>query len=88
MMGFVGLSLAALSSTLTLGFRPFMEPIPLDKYWMLLLIPLVVGISVVYKTIKMSNLKRLPYEATVMALQIIAFMIMAAFALWMITELV
>jgi len=72
---------------LTLGFRPFFEPLPMDRYWMLLLIPLVVGISVVYKTVKVDRLDKLPREATALALQIVAFMAMAAAALWMITEI-
>lgn len=73
---------------LTLGFRPFLDPLPIDRYWMLLLLPLVVGISVVYKTIKVDRLEKLPREAAVLAAQIVAFMIMAAVALWLLTELV
>lgn len=80
--------LLAVSGPLTLGFRPFLDPLPIDRYWMLLLLPLVIGISVVYKTIKVDNLERLPREAAVLAAQIVAFMIMAAAALWMLTELV
>lgn len=73
---------------LTLGFRPFLDPLPVDRYWMWLLVPLVVGISVVYKTIKTDRLNKIPREAAVLVAQIIAFMAMAAAALWLLTELV
>lgn len=73
---------------MTLGFRPFLEPLPIDQYWMLLLIPLAAGISVVYKTIKTDRLEKIPRESTVLTAQIIAFMALAALALWLITELV
>ncbi len=81
-------SLTGLPTSLTLAFRPFLEPLPIDRYWMLLLIPLVAGISVTYKAVKVDKLSKLPRESTVLALQIIAFMIMAAAGLWLITELV
>jgi hypothetical protein len=79
--------LIGVSSPLTLAFRPFLEPLPIDRYWMLLLLPLVMGIAVVYKTIKTDRLEKIPREATVLAAQIVAFMVMAAGALWLLTEL-
>ena len=71
-----------------LAYRPFLEPLPLDTYWLLLLPPLVLAVSVVYKTIKLEDLAQLPGQALFLSGQIIAFMILAAAALWMITELV
>lgn len=86
--------LSPLASLLTgagpavLAFRPFLDPVPVDQYWMLLLLPMVIAIAVVYKTIKTDRLEKIPREATVLAAQIVAFMVMAAAALWMLTELV
>lgn len=71
-----------------LGFRPFLDPVPIDGYWMLMLLPMVAAIAVVYKTIKTDRLEKIPREASVLAAQIVAFMVMAAAALWMLTELV
>ncbi|MEZ6192679.1 MAG: hypothetical protein R3C45_15500 [Phycisphaerales bacterium] len=71
-----------------LAFRPFLDPVPVDRYWMLMLLPMVVAIAVVYKTIKTDRLEKIPRETTVLAAQIVAFMVMAAAALWMLTELV
>lgn len=75
-------------SLLTLAFRPFLDPLPIDGYWMALLIPMVICIAVVYKTIKTDRLHKIPREASILAAQIVAFMILAALALWMLTELV
>ncbi len=72
----------------TLAFRPFLDPLPIDGYWMLLLIPMVIAISVVYKTIKTDRLHKIPREASILAAQIVAFMALAAAALWILTELV
>jgi hypothetical protein len=69
------------------AYRPLLEPIMIDRYWLVLLLPLVVAIAVVYKTIKIDNLKQLPRQAALLAAQIIVFMILAAIALWLITEL-
>lgn len=72
----------------SLAYRPFLDPLPLDRWWLLLLPPLALGIAVVYKTIKLPNLSNLPQQAAMLAAQIVAFMILAAAALWLITQVV
>jgi hypothetical protein len=74
-------------SFLTLGYRPFLDPLPLDTYWLMLLPPLVLAIAVVIKTIRLQDLSQLPRQATMLALQIIIFMGLAAAGLWLLTEL-
>ena len=80
--------LDSLSLLSTLAYRPFLDPIGGDRYWMLMLIPMVIAIAVVYKTIKTDRLEKIPRESAVLAAQIVAFMAMAAAALWLLTELV
>lgn len=75
------------ASTLTLAYVVFRDPLPLDTYWLLLLPPLVLAISLVYKTIKLDDLSLLPRQAVFLTGQILAFMGMAAAALWLITEI-
>jgi hypothetical protein len=70
------------------AYRPFLEPLRLDSYWLLLMLPLVIAISMAYKAIKLDNLAYLPREAAFLAVQIMAFMAMAAASLWLLTELV
>lgn len=72
----------------TLALKLFIEPMPLDDYWLLLLAPLAIAVAVVYKTIKLDDLAKLPRQAAYLAAQILAFMMLAATALWLATELV
>ena len=73
---------------LLLGWRPFIDPIHLEAYWMVLMVPLVVVIAVVYKTIKLQDLSQLPRQSVRLSVQIIVFFVLAAAALWLLTELV
>ncbi len=73
---------------LLLAYRPFLDPLPLDAYWFGLLPPMAVAVAVVYKTIKVDDLRQLPRAALVLSVQIVAFMILCAAALWLLTEVV
>jgi hypothetical protein len=66
----------------------FSSPVALDAGWLVLLLPLSVAVAVVYKTIKTDDLGKLPREATYLAVQILAFMLLAGAALYLITEVV
>ena len=68
------------------SFRPFMTPLRLEAQWLLLLLPMVVAISIVYKTIKLRDLRRVPQEAAMLAAQITLFMVLTASVLWLLTE--
>ena len=68
-------------------YRPFLVPLHLGSYWLVLLLPLVVAIAITYKCIKLDELSKLPREAIYMAAQIIGFMIVAALALWLSPQL-
>ncbi|MAE67554.1 MAG: hypothetical protein CMJ18_25130 [Phycisphaeraceae bacterium] len=70
-----------------IGYIPILHPLPVDDIWLALLLPLVVVISVVYKTIKLEDLSRLPKQASMLSIQIIGFMILAALVLWVFSEL-
>lgn len=74
--------------TAILGYVPFLDPLPIDPYWLVLMIPLVVIVSVVYKTLRLEDLSKLPKAAGMMSLQIVAFMIVAAAAVWLLVEYV
>jgi hypothetical protein len=73
---------------LTLAYRPFLDPLPLDRYWLWLLPPLAIVVAIVYKAIKLPDLSNLPRQASVLAAQIVAFMILAAIALWLLNLVV
>lgn len=69
------------------GIRWYLEPLPLDAYWILLLVPLVAVVSIVYKTLKVSSLDKLPVQASLLAAQILGFMVLAAAVLWLVSEI-
>ena len=69
----------------TLAWRPFLEPLPIDAAWLWLCVPLVLGVAVVYKTIKLPDLRDLPRESLKLAGQVLLFMTLAAGALTLLT---
>jgi len=66
----------------TSSFQLFRQPLPIWDYWYLLLIPLCVGISIVYKAIKCREVKQVPKEASVICIVILLGMTLAAVALY------
>ena len=68
-------------------WRPMLDPVPVDTVWPLLLLPLAVAIAVVYKAIKLDDLRKLPRQATVLSAQIVLFMIAAAGIIWAMVDL-
>ena len=72
----------------TLAYRPFLDPIPLDGYWMLMLLPIALAISIIYKCTKLKDLSQLPRQAATMTVQIVVFMAAAAAVIWTITEVI
>lgn len=72
----------------SLPYRPFIDPIPVGEYWLALLVPLVIVVAVVYKTIKTPELARVPGEAARLSATILVFMVLAASGLWLLTEVV
>lgn len=53
----------------------------MDDYWLWLVVPLVLAISVVYKGTRVDRLNKLPREAAVMSAQILLLMIVGAVVL-------
>lgn len=76
------------TSSILLAYRPFLDPAPIDRYWLWLLPPLILVIALVYRTIKSESLVGLPRSAGYLAFQISVFMVLAAAALWLLLLLV
>ncbi|RMH26163.1 MAG: hypothetical protein D6693_07585 [Planctomycetota bacterium] len=61
------------------GWRPFLDPVTLPGgSWWLTLIPLALLISVVYKAVRVPNVRRLPAHVLVMTAQIVVAMVVLA----------
>lgn len=76
------MTLSLLAEATSAGFQLFRQPLPIWDYWYLLLIPLCVGISIVYKAIKCREVKQVPKEASVICIVILLGMTLAAVALY------
>ena len=73
---------------MTLAYQMFLDPLPIWDYWPWLLIPLALGISIVYKSIKCKSMTTVPREASAIAVWIVGGMVFAAAILWGVVEVV
>jgi len=73
--GGAGRAIPGVSST-PLPWRPFIDPIDIHSHWYWLLIPMALGISVVYKAIRLQTLDRYWFQVLNMTVQIVVAMIM------------
>ncbi len=66
----------------TVAYIPFLDPVhALLDWWYLLLVPLALGISMIYRAIRMNNLDRFWRSAGIMTTQIVLAMAALAIAL-------
>lgn len=56
----------------------FVQPLPVWDYWPWLLVPLCIGVAIVYKSIKCRSMNQVPREAAVIGLWILIGMAIAA----------
>jgi hypothetical protein len=66
------------------GYIPFIYPLPIwtiPWIWPLLLLPLCLAVSVVYKGVRCRSMSRVPREATELFITIVLGMIVTAAAL-------
>lgn len=68
----------------TLAWRPFLDPLPIEDGWFLLLIPLALLVSMGYKAVRVGDMSRYWREVAVMTVQVILAMIL----LWIAAYLV
>ena len=68
--------------------KPFLQPLPVwdDGQWPWLLVPLCVGVAVVYKSIKCRYVRQIPREAGVLSVWILLGMTAAAAVLAVIVK--
>ncbi len=66
----------------------FVYPLPIWDYWPWLIIPLCLGVSIVYKSVKCHSMKTVPREALVIFVWILVGMGAAAAALAVVVNLV
>jgi hypothetical protein len=64
-----------------LAYRPFLDPLKVWDYWLWLLLPLCLGVSLVYKSVRVDSMRRVPAEAVKATFWIVVGMAAAAGAL-------
>jgi hypothetical protein len=77
-----------IASLFVLAWKPFVQPLPVWDYWPLLLLPLCAGLAIVYKSIKCSDMRRVPREAAVIFITIVVGLCAAAIVFWGLVKLV
>lgn len=71
------------------GYVPFITPLSIfHTWWYLLLVPLALGISMIYKALRLRDLRTYWREVAVMTAQIVLAMIGLAIALVILVQLV
>ncbi len=76
--------------SVTVAWRPFLDPLPIDRYWLLLIFPLVLAIAVVYKAVKIPHpgLAVMTVQSLKLAGQIVGVLVAAAAVLLFLTEII
>ena len=71
----------------TLAWIPFLEPMPsIGAWWPIFLIPLSIGISMIYKALRLPTLRNYAMGVAVMSFQIILAMAVLAVALFLVVQ--
>ena len=66
----------------SLAYTPMLDPMPLSGMtWWLTLLPLALGIAVVYKAIKLEDMRRYTKQVVMMTTQIVVVMVVLAFGI-------
>jgi hypothetical protein len=64
--------------------RPFLQPAPVWDYYAWLLVPLCLGIAIVYKSVRCGSMRRVPREAGILFVVILVVMAASSAALGLI----
>lgn len=71
---------------IVLTYIPFVDPIDAHRWWFLLLIPMAIGVSMVYKAVRMRSLTRYWRHVAGMSASIILGIIVLGAATYVLIE--
>ena len=71
-----------------LAYTPFLDPLDLHALWWLTMAPLALGISIVYKAIRVGDLRHYWRGVLVMTLQVLLGMVALAAGTFVVVELI
>jgi len=71
----------------TLAYTPILDPLPLHGWlWWLLLPPLALGVSMIYKAVRAQDMDRYWRETLLMTFHIVGAMVLLAFGIHVVVE--
>ena len=72
-----------------LAWIPFIQPLNIfHQWWYLLLVPLSLGISIIYKGVRMKSLRGFWRETTIMTVQIVLAMVALALMVTLLVQVI
>jgi hypothetical protein len=77
--------ISALGVLAVLAYRPFIDPLDLQKSWLMLLVPLCFGIALTYKAVRVPNLRTLWRETAIFTTQLVlAVVLIGGLMFWIV----
>jgi len=70
----------------TLAWTPILDPLPAHSWWLLLIVPLVLGVSFAYKAVRVPDIKDLPRATAVMFAQVLGGIALTAIGMYLVVE--
>jgi hypothetical protein len=69
-----------------LAYRLFLDPLPINDYWYLLLIPISIAIALAYKAVRVQDMREYPRHVVVLSIQIIVSMMALGIGSYIVIE--
>jgi len=70
----------------TLAYRPFLDPLDVHGWWLLFLFPLLIGISMVYKAVRLPSMEHYWKQVSRMTAQIFVVMVLLVVGLYVVVQ--
>ena len=73
--------------SMLVAWIPFVGPMPsMGPWWPLLMLPLVLGVSMIYKALRVEKLAEWPREVLLMSAQIVGALVLLAIGLTIVVQ--
>ncbi|MCC6969865.1 MAG: hypothetical protein IT434_06535 [Phycisphaerales bacterium] len=73
---------------LTLALRPFIDPLPLQRHWWLLIVPVCLLVSISYKAVRVTEFKNYWKQVLAMTAQLIIAIVGVCIAAFLLVQFI
>ncbi len=73
-------------NVILLAYTPFIDPINVHSTWFWLLLPLALGVSVVYKALRVGDMRHYVRQVLAMTIQIVVVMVLLGIASYVLIQ--